>query len=96
MFYKAKKVKGNKYFNDWDVSSVTNMSGMFADANAFNQPLNNWDVSSVTDMDYMFKYAKGFKNQDLSSWNVNNVASDKHDSFVINTGGVNTEPIWNK
>ena len=30
---------------NWDVSSVTNMSSLFANAHSFNQPLNNWNVS---------------------------------------------------
>ncbi|MDY3133173.1 MAG: BspA family leucine-rich repeat surface protein, partial [Campylobacter lanienae] len=38
----------------WDVSSVTNMSWMFAGCENFNQLLDNWDVSSVTDMRGMF------------------------------------------
>ena len=33
--------------NNWDVSKVTDMYGMFADAEAFNQPLDKWDVSKV-------------------------------------------------
>ena len=40
----------NQPLNDWDVSSVTNMSCMFYGASSFNQPLNDWDVSSVTNM----------------------------------------------
>lgn len=31
----------------WDVSQVTNMFGMFADAKSFNQPLEKWVVSNV-------------------------------------------------
>ncbi len=45
---KAKIIKSSfekeAVFLKWDVSSVTNMFGMFADAKAFNQPLDNWDV----------------------------------------------------
>jgi len=47
-------------------------------------------------MKYMFNGAKAFTNQDLSSWDVNNVPSDKHNDFVKGTGGGNTEPNWNK
>ena len=53
----------NQPLNNWDVSSVTNMSGMFPGA-AFNQPLDNWDVSSVTRMSSMFTGDSVF-NQDL-------------------------------
>ena len=38
----------------WDVSKVTDMSGMFLRAKSFNQPLEKWDVSKVTDMSWMF------------------------------------------
>jgi surface protein len=119
MFRLARKLIGNEYFNDWDVSSVTNMRYMFCDAKAFNQPLNNWNVSNVTDMyglfsdafnqplnkwdvskvtnmSYMFNEAKAFTNQDLSSWNVGNVPSNKHNYFMDGSGGGNTEPNWNK
>jgi len=56
----------------WDVSSVTNMSGMFANATAFNQNISSWDVSSVTDMSGMFANATAF-NQNISSWDVSSV-----------------------
>ena len=32
----------------WDVSNVTNMSAMFAEATAFNQNLSSWSVDGVT------------------------------------------------
>jgi surface protein len=72
MFSEAKNLKGNKYFNDWDVSSVVDMSYMFYETEAFNQPLNNWNVSSVTGMSQIFYRAKAF-NQSLSKWNVSSV-----------------------
>ena len=47
---------------NWDVSNVTNMSGMFGSAgknatiwNIGN--ISNWNVSNVTDMANMFSYA---------------------------------------
>ena len=64
--------------NNWDVSNVTNMYGMFAYAHFFNQPLNKWNVSKVTDMAYMFEKATSF-NQPLNKWNVSKV-KDKRDS----------------
>ena len=44
----------------WDVSNVTNMAWMFAEATSFNQPLNNWNVSNVTFMNRMFNGARSF------------------------------------
>ena len=42
----------NQNISNWDVSSVTDMNGLFAWAN-FNQDIGNWDVSSVMDMNYL-------------------------------------------
>nr|WP_321320741.1 DarT ssDNA thymidine ADP-ribosyltransferase family protein [uncultured Campylobacter sp.] len=56
----------------WDVSNVTDMSGMFEGCNSFNQPLDSWNVSNVTNMSGMFSGCENF-NQPLNSWNVSNV-----------------------
>ena len=56
----------------WDVSSVTNMYGMFEYCANFNQPLNGWDVSNVINMSGMFYNCKKF-NQPLNDWNVSSV-----------------------
>ena len=64
----------NESLNDWDVSKVTDMDGMFNGAAAFNQPMNGWDVSKVTVMEYMFYDAYAF-NQPLNDWNINCVTS---------------------
>ena len=60
-------VKKYGEINNWDVSNVEYMSGMFANASSFNQPLNNWNVSKVTNMGGMFRYAESF-NQPLNKW----------------------------
>ena len=57
-----------------DLSSVTNMSSMFAAAHSFNQEIGSWDVSSVTNMYRMFNGASSF-NQDIGSWDISNVTS---------------------
>ena len=44
----------NQPLNNWNVSSVTDMSYMFYFAVVFDQPLNNWNVSNVTTMEFMF------------------------------------------
>ena len=56
----------------WDVSSVTDMSGMFASASSFNQTLNSWNVSSVITMDNMFDGATAFSGN-LTSWDISSV-----------------------
>ena len=65
-------VKKYGEINNWDVSKVTDMEGMFDGARSFNQPLNDWNVSNVTNMGGMFKDATSF-NQSLNKWNVSNV-----------------------
>ena len=74
MFQTCGSLVYNTSINDWDVSHVTNMSGMFATATEFNQPLNNWDVSHVTNMQGMFAEALKF-NQPLNNWVVSSVTN---------------------
>jgi surface protein len=60
--------------SSWDVSSVTDMSGMFHNATSFNGDLSSWDVSSVTSMAGMFLGTTSF-DQDLSNWDVSSVTN---------------------
>ena len=69
MFETATSFNGD--VSTWDVSKVTDMSGMFA-YGPFNQPISTWNVSKVTDMSSMFEGATKF-NQDISTWNVSAV-----------------------
>ncbi len=55
-----------------DLSAVTSMYGMFADATSFNGDISAWDTSSVTSMYGMFAYARSF-DQDISTWDVSSV-----------------------
>ena len=54
----------------WDVSSVSNTTGMFV-YSTFNQDIGNWDVSSVTEMNGMFRFSSF--NQNIGNWDVSNV-----------------------
>ncbi|MCP3926440.1 MAG: BspA family leucine-rich repeat surface protein [Desulfobacterales bacterium] len=65
MFFFAFNFNGD--LNSWDVSNVTNMSGMFS-SSSFNQDISGWDVSNVTDMSEMFSYSDF--NQNINGWNV--------------------------
>ena len=58
---------GTDEMDKWDVSQVTDMSNMFANATAFNQDIGSWITSHVTDMRFMFAGAAAF-NQDIGSW----------------------------
>ena len=45
---------------EWDVSRVTDMSGMFSGANSFDDDISQWDVSSAADVSGMFFKATAF------------------------------------
>lgn len=78
---------------NWDVSSVTNMSELFSYEREFNDDISRWDVRNVTDMSEMFHCAKAF-NQPLNSWNVTNV---KNMAEMFNGASVFNQPLdrWN-
>lgn len=57
---------------NWNVSGVTNMSGMFTGAVNFNQNLNNWKTGNVTNMSEMFRGCTVY-NQAMGSWDVTKV-----------------------
>ncbi|WP_086251424.1 DarT ssDNA thymidine ADP-ribosyltransferase family protein [Campylobacter devanensis] len=71
LFYKIER-KDFSGIESWDVSSVTDMRGMFVGVENFNQPLDSWDVSSVVNMGGMFAGCENF-NQPLNNWNVSSV-----------------------
>jgi surface protein len=58
----------------WNTNTVTNMSGMFYNAQQFNQPIDTWDVSAVTNMSGMFANTQQF-NQPIGSWNTSAVTN---------------------
>jgi len=92
MFREASSFNGN--ISSWDVSNVTNMSGMFYNAYDFNQPIGDWDVSNVTDMTYMFWRADAF-NQDISGWCVSQISSEPS-MFATNNALLSEDkkPVW--
>ena len=65
---------GSASINNWNTSSVTNMSGTFYAPSAFNQPIGGWDTSSVTNMGGMFYYNTSF-DQPIGSWDTSNVTN---------------------
>jgi len=65
------------HISDWDVSRITNMNNLFADAPpGFDEDLSRWNVQNVFDMSYMFANATSFGSSgktDFSQWDVSNV-----------------------
>ena len=57
----------------WDVSHITDMSGMFDDCKSFTgKEIENWNVSKVTNMGIMFFNCEKF-NANLSKWDIRSV-----------------------
>ena len=57
-----------------DLSGVTDMSYMFANATAFNQDIGAWNTANVTNMSDMFEGAIRF-NQDIHGWDTTHVTN---------------------
>ena len=62
----------NGPIGDWDMSRVTDLSGIFHEARAFNGDISKWDVSTIANMFGMFAGATAF-NGDISTWDVSSV-----------------------
>ena len=60
----------NQPLDNWNVSNVEYMVGMFAFANSFNQPLDKWNVSKVNNMAVMFEGARSFNQPLHAPWYV--------------------------
>ena len=88
---------GLKPLNNWNVSSVTTMKGMFSTTTngpsvPFNQDISGWErtgstVGNVNDMSFMF-YKSAF-NQPIGNWNVSNV--NTMESTFNNAGAFNQD-----
>ena len=75
----------NRDISTWNTSSVTNMKLMFGNynnnLNIFNQPIGTWDTSAVTNMSGIL-YRNNAFDQDISTWNVNNLSIANSTGFI--------------
>jgi len=71
-----------------NLSSVTDMFFMFANASSANPNVTNWDVSSVTSMFAMFFNASS-ANPDVTNWDVSSVTNMK--SMFFNASSANPD-----
>jgi surface protein len=69
--------------DNWDMSSVTTMCGMFEGSRIKEIDLTPWDTSCVTDMSYVFKDFDDIPDIDVSKWVTTNVA--KMNSMFYNS-----------
>lgn len=81
MFVGNKSLKGESANWNWNTSTITKMSGVFQNANQFNQNVGSWDVSKVTDTAGMFNGASAFNNggsDSIANWDTSNfvIAND--------------------
>lgn len=73
LFIFNRKRKDFSGLETWDVSHITDMSGMFDDCKNFTgKEIENWDVSKVTNMGVMFVNCEKF-NANLSKWDIRSV-----------------------
>lgn len=94
-------VFGDNYFNQdlssWELTSASNMAGMFFGANYFNQDLSSWSfyMRNVVNLDNMFNSASAF-NQNISSWCTNNfpVEPSNFDNGAAISGNPSFQPDW--
>ncbi|MBR7090848.1 MAG: BspA family leucine-rich repeat surface protein [Clostridia bacterium] len=72
MFYECRGIT-SIIFNNFDTSSVTDMSGMFYYTGLTALDVSAWDTSSVTNMGSMFDSCSSLTTLDLSGWGTRSV-----------------------
>jgi len=83
--------------NNWNISGITDMEGMFYYASDFNSNLSGWDVSNVIDMHSIFRGASSLTS-DLSSWDTSKVTDmgymfSEASSFTSDLSSWNTSKV---
>lgn len=93
MFLNCSELDGNISMNNWNTTSITNMSEMFFGASKFNSNIVNWNTSSVTHMNNMFTNASLF-NQPIGNWDTSSV---KDMSYMFHGAESFNQPLdqWN-
>jgi surface protein len=99
MFFGCSSLTTVNRINEWNVSNVTNMEGVFYDATQFNQNISGWNTSSVTNMTSMFRNASLF-NQNIGGWDTSSVTTMESmfldaSSFNQDVSGWDTSSVLN-
>ena len=90
LFYYDKNLKTIKWLNDFDTSSVTNMSHMFGNCSSLTWlDLSNWNTSNVTDMTDIFDDCIWLETLNLSGWDFRNAYSPFNSYDELNVKSLN-------
>lgn len=98
LFWGTFNFTGNSSISNWNTSTITNMSYVFAHSN-FNENISSWNTSNVTNMAGMFERSPFF-NQNISNWDTSKVEDMMAmfwdaKSFNQNIGNWNTSKVKN-
>lgn len=74
MFLDCKNFISNPTIDNWNISNITNLEGIFYNCYLFNQPVGNWDTSNITNLKRAFAGCFLF-NQPIGNWNISNVTN---------------------
>jgi len=64
----------NSNIGNWNMSSITNVSGMFQQTTSFNVDISGWDVGNVSNFAALVKNNSVF-NQDISNWDTSSATN---------------------
>ena len=97
LFCDCKSLTDLSPISNWNISGVTNMSGMFAGCLSLTDisPISNWDVSGVTNMSGMFSNCDSLTAvPPISGWDVSGV-TDMASMFYSCTSLTDLSPLSN-
>ena len=100
--YASRKLVNLIGFNTWDLTSLENISWMFAErptGNLVDMDLSNWRLDSLITADLMFKNNRALRSLNCKGWGMSNVTSMKSmfdtADFCVETNGVSTWDVSN-
>lgn len=85
----------NQDISGWNVSSVTDFTGMFRGQTSFNQNISGWNVTACEDFHDMFNNCDAF-NQPIGAWTINTTTPVRMDNMFYGCAIFN-QPLntWN-
>ncbi len=80
MFKNCSSLTSIPNMENWNTSTINNMTAMFMGASSFDHNISSWNTSNVNNMSYMFYGASAF-NQPIGAWNTSSVTNMTHMFF---------------